>query len=160
MTEIRVKNQSKYPMIIFHEDMLESDHNLNLKFGDYELNFGRILVEDEACCDCGGHVSGLFLTVKDGGNKVFSADFNHNWILFLDITKVPNIGNYKIDIRVYNMDDGDTCETCENNRFHFELMAIVDQYYYRYYSPPKGEFKEHLPLEAEELDENVKEELK
>lgn len=161
MTEIRVKIESEYPMVIFHEDMLESDINLNLKFGDYELNFGRTLVEDEACCDCGGHMSGLFLTAKDVGVKVFEADFNHHWILFLDIKKVRKVSDlYKIEIRVHNMDDGDMCEVCENNRFHFELTAVVDKYYYRYYSPPKGEFQEHLPLEAEELDEKVKEELK
>lgn len=162
MTEIRIKNQSKVPMIIFHEDMLETDVQLNLKFGQYELNYGGEPEEEKHCMDCGLHMEQSFLTVKENGKDVFSKHFGEDWIVFIEITKTQRSGDqYRINAKIYNMNDGDTCETCENNRFNFEVDAVVNNFYYRFYSPSKGEFQDHpLPTEAEELDEKVKEELK
>ena len=143
------------PMIIEHEDFLENeDITLNLKFENYELNYGF----EECDCGSGCTVGVTHLTVKRDGKIIFSESFNHNWVLFLDISK--KYSRFKIDVKIYNADDGDTCEICENNRFNFSLSAVVDTYVYCFYSPPLGEFKKHVPEEPGELDEKIKEELK
>lgn len=146
-----------YPMIIEHEEFLEDeDLTLNLRFGSYELDYGYV---EECSCDCKSKIGLPHITVKRDNKVIFSESFNHHWILFLDITKKSKI-KHEIKIRIYNMDDSTECETCNNNRYHFEATAIVDSYTYCYCCPRNNEFKKHLPEEPGELDMKIKEELK
>jgi hypothetical protein len=162
MTEMRINlpENNGIPMIIEHDEFLEQqDITLNLEFGDYELNY------DFMRCGGGGEGHGdkvgvPHLTIMKYEEIVFSEGFNNNWILFLDITKKSRL-KHKIEIKIYNMDDSIGCETCDHNRFNFELNALVDSYIYYFYSPRKGPYKKHpLPTKAVELSEEIRKELK
>jgi len=154
MTEMRIilPENDGCPIVVEHEDFLIGDL-MNLKFDRYELNYGSI---DEECHECGGLASQI--TVKDGDNIVFNMDFYKHWILFLDIESMEKL--YKISIKIHNMDDGDTCETCENNRYHFQLTSLVDSYTFYQYSAPKGEYKQHPIIPDEEFNEEIKNDMK
>jgi len=170
MTEIRIfkPENNGCPIIIFHEDMLDNNIKVNLKFENYELDYGRDIVPQgdprgDSCACCGGQMLEIpFLTIKDGQKEVFKMDFNKHWLLNLQIKQLLPKKNsmYEISFWITNMDDGDTCEVCENNRFHFEMTSITNHYSLYHYSPPKGPFMEHPPDPKEELDETVLEGMK
>jgi hypothetical protein len=175
---ITLPESNKVPTVIDNDDFLEmgcsdGDALMNLKFETYELDFSYPIVNphEEQCEMCGDPVTmagtGIpELTIKDGNKCIFNMNFNKHWVLFLTINK--NSGNkmpmYTIYIDIYDQDnydtDGEGCEICEGNEFHFTLTSVVDSYTFYLYQPRRKEYGQHPPNPKEILDNNVLEELK
>lgn len=166
MTEIRLflPENNGCPVLMEHEELYEDEGTIvNLKFDNFEISYGAEKIKCSCCEDEGFDIPRLI--VKDGLKEVFNMDFNKHWLLNLEIKNLQApIKNknklYEISFWITNMDDGDMCEICENNRFYFNHKSVVNNYSMYYYSPPKGPFMEHPPDPKEQLDDTVLEGLK
>lgn len=176
---ITLPEDNNIPTVLENEDFLEmgcsdGDVLLNLKFETYELDFSYPVINphEEQCEMCGDPVTmagtGIpELTIKDGNKCIFNMNFNRHWVLLLTIDKNKineKTTMYTVYIDIHDQDnydtDGEGCEICENNDFHFTLTSIVDSYTFYLYKPPRGEYEHHPPNPKEELDESVLEGLK